>query len=124
MASKTKTAVPLKKNMPDKQGKNREAVPKTAFKPGQSGNPRGRPPKGYALADLLNDELDRLDQRKKVVRTLITAAVNGDMQAVKIIFDRIDGKARETIDLNATAANPDATRMIIEAALAESKNVK
>jgi hypothetical protein len=69
---------------------------------GQSGNPKGRPPKGLAFADLLNAALD--DQalgkdgalpRALIASAAIRKAMAGDLDAMKWIADRTDGKVKE-----------------------------
>lgn len=86
-----------------------------AFKPGESGNKKGRPP-GKSLHTLLAELLEKAtpaevkdskfikeflqkkNPKKKVTnaealaaRLLAKALVNGDMKAIKEIFDRIGG---------------------------------
>ena len=75
----------------------------TRFKPGRSGNPKGRP-KGAAtsLDRILEQELDRLvegdpslgdegriSRRLRLVRALLDAIERGDARAAKPILDRI-----------------------------------
>ena len=75
----------------------------TRFKPGQSGNPKGRP-KGAATSTerVLEQELERLvegdpslgdegpiTRRRRLVRALLTAVERGDVRAAKAILDRI-----------------------------------
>lgn len=58
------------------------------FKPGQSGNPNGRPKGSLSRAG----ELAKLLVARKagrLVNAIITAAENGDMVAAKMLFDRI-----------------------------------
>jgi len=73
------------------------------FKPGQSGNPKGRPKKGQALAELLETALkakgeDGIPKRKAVIDTLIRLALSGDLDAIKVILDRVDGKVVERLE--------------------------
>lgn len=56
------------------------------FKPGQSGNPGGRP-KSRALTDALEQTIDKHELAEK----LWALALSGDMQAIKYIYDRIEG---------------------------------
>ena len=87
------------------------------WKPGQSGNPNGRPPKGEAWADVANEllnskEIDitmkmadgkvkRLSLesdksfRHAVIVGMIKEAMNGNVQAAKELADRTEGKSKE-----------------------------
>jgi hypothetical protein len=72
------------------------------YKKGECGNPNGRPKKGQAITEILNFELDELDAEKnilirhRIAQKLIELAEGGDLQAIRYIFDRVDGKPRET----------------------------
>jgi hypothetical protein len=65
------------------------------WKPGQSGNPAGRPPKGEALTDILKEKVDKHAIAEKLIEV---AMDKGDLAALKYIYDRIDGRPKETID--------------------------
>ena len=95
--------------------------PKTQFKPGKSGNPKGRPPNikyfGETLRELMQAQdmqvswtvngktktllvkSDR-DMKYGCAAVLIMEALKGNVQAVKEIADRTDGKALQHIDHN------------------------
>ena len=96
--------------MSDKQTGNRRSDGKFAkgntlgnrFKKGQSGNPNGR---HGALADIINrvwDEQDEsgLTQKEKMVRRVLSMAMNGSMNAVTYLSDRAEGKAKETKEIS------------------------
>jgi hypothetical protein len=61
---------------------------------GQSGNPKGRPPKGETLTDAIRDIADKDELAKK----LVEMAMKGDLGALKYVYDRVDGKPKETIE--------------------------
>ena len=76
--------------------------PATMWKKGQSGNPNGR--RG-ALADIINrvwDEEDEsgLTKKEKMVRRVLSMAMNGSMSAVTYLSDRSEGKAKETREIS------------------------
>tara|TARA_X000001388_G_scaffold38341_1_gene27056 strand:- start:79 stop:405 length:327 start_codon:yes stop_codon:yes gene_type:complete len=96
--------------MSDKQTENRRSDGKFAkgntlgnrFKKGESGNPNGR--RG-ALADIIKkvwDEEDEsgLTQKEKMVRRVLSMAMNGSMNAVTYLSDRAEGKAKETKEIS------------------------
>lgn len=70
------------------------------FQPGQSGNPNGRPkskPFKKALSDALKAAEDDSEVLKAVALALVTKAKEGDVQAIKEIADRMDGKVTQPI---------------------------
>lgn len=75
-------------------------APKTAFKPGRSGNPNGRPKKGETLTDILRGQCEELISEKEggkvaiktaLARKMVAMALGGDQSMMKYVFDRIDG---------------------------------
>lgn len=73
------------------------------FKPGQSGNPSGRPKKDRDLTLLAKDESE------KALKVLIKLMGSDDdrvaLQAAQAILDRAVGKPRQTVDMNADVTN-------------------
>lgn len=89
-----------------RRGRPFEKGNKYGFKPGQSGNPGGRP-KRTRLTDALLAQLAELDKGEEttaeaVARALIRQALGGNVQAIREIADRTEGKPRQAIDVNAT----------------------
>jgi len=69
--------------------------PAASWKPGQSGNPNGRPKKGEAVTDILRDTVDK----QALVNKLVELAMEkGDFAALRYAIDRLDGKPIETIN--------------------------
>ena len=70
------------------------ALRKNRWKPGQSGNPAGRP--AYSLTTILRRALQKKKSSKEVGEELIAAAIkhaqDGDYKFFEEIFARIDGK--------------------------------
>jgi hypothetical protein len=87
-------------------------APKTAFKPGQSGNPNGRPKKKICIPDLLReignaesdygigDDGKRITRLRSVLLKVYQLAEGGNLDAVKFIADRTEGKALERVRIN------------------------
>ena len=78
----------------------------TSFTKGQIGNPKGRPPAGKALTDRLRMLLHRKTKDGRMysevlVEKVVTSAVEGDITAMREIFDRTEGKPAQTIQGNA-----------------------
>lgn len=77
------------------------------FKKGVSGNPSGRT-KGtkQAISNSLLEELQEKDDGKTnlelIIRKLVSKAKSGDLKAIEIIIDRIEGKAKEYVELTQT----------------------
>lgn len=68
------------------------------FQPGQSGNPGGRR-KEKPWRDALRLALNDGDGQKlrKIAEKVVAAAEGGDMQAIKEIAERLDGKVAQAI---------------------------
>ncbi len=91
----------------------------TPFKKGQSGNPKGRP-KGQSLSTLLRNLLERQlttkdpvtkrkirKQIKEHINLRLTSkAIDGDIRAIEVIYDRLEGRAIQR-NINADADSED-----------------
>lgn len=79
-----------------------------AWKKGQSGNPKGRPPIMFSLTDELRYVLGEKapngrTYKIEVAWALVNAAMGGDVKAMTYIFDRVDGRPKQAIE----ASGPD-----------------
>ena len=80
-------------------------APKSAFKPGQSGNPRGKPAGTRSKSTQLLEALMQ-SGAEAITQVVIQQAKDGDLMACKIILDRIIPPAKERpvhVDLPDTA---------------------
>ena len=86
------------------EGNNKTKGLKPPWKPGQSGNPKGRPKKEICIPDILNRIGDEevtdkkgntICKREAVLRSVYSRAVKGENWAVQFIADRTEGKAVE-----------------------------
>ena len=85
-------------------GKMLGGITGKGFKPGVSGNPKGRPKGVQSIPDILkkiSDEegtMDGLSKLEVVMRKVFQYAEEGKPWAVQFIADRTEGKALERID--------------------------
>jgi len=103
-----------KDSKPEKQAKQhaKGASPRSGMVPpidsrwkkGQSGNPGGRPKGSVNLTNRLRAALSRNDGQLAdlVVKKLIHEAAKGKFNHLHEIFDRIDGKVTQRIEIEAT----------------------
>lgn len=74
----------------------------TKFKPGQSGNPKGRPKAEWTWSGVLRQAMEKAvgpKQIKELVsEALMEKALTGDVQAIKEIGNRIDGMPKQSVD--------------------------
>lgn len=73
------------------------------FKPGETGNPNGRPKKEWTWAGLIEDAMEEQDEtgqpyKKIIAKKLRTLAKAGDLGAIKEIFNRMDGMPTQAVD--------------------------
>jgi hypothetical protein len=101
----------MAKKATDKQksntdGRNRKMANLKPWKPGQSGNPRGRP-KTRTLSEELRARLKeqypgRSDATygRMVAHKLVDLAIDGEIAAIREVFDRTEGKPKQVVDVN------------------------
>ena len=77
--------------------------PATRFKPGNNANPNGR---RNSAKDILNELLDTSKKdktrRENIMDKLLMMAEHGNLNAIKEVLDRTDGKSREYIEQRIT----------------------
>ena len=81
------------------------------WKPGQSGNPKGRP-KGISLVDALQAVLKaKAEDSGRPVKTLVAEklvelALAGNLEAIKLCFEYTDGKPAQPVDVGGPGGGP------------------
>jgi hypothetical protein len=87
------------------------------WRPGQSGNPGGRP-KTKAFKNALEAELEEAGDDgpslRKIARALIDKAATGDIQAIKELADRLDGKPMQLLEHSGPDGRPQLTKIVHE----------
>ncbi|MEJ7578653.1 MAG: DUF5681 domain-containing protein [Pyrinomonadaceae bacterium] len=95
----------------DKQRESSEGADKRLsnlkpFKPGQSGNPAGRP-KSITLSEAIRLQLAKkvsegsdYTYAEAIAQVLCVAAVKGNVNAAREIADRTEGKPKQVLDLD------------------------
>jgi hypothetical protein len=82
--------------------KGRSGSEATRWKPGQSGNPSGRPKKLHITvairAELEREGPDGIPNDEAIARVLVELARAGNMDAIREIADRTEGKARQRVE--------------------------
>lgn len=77
------------------------------WKPGQSGNPAGRPPT-MSWRERLVEQLSENEEEnlKRAVKVLIQLALAGDVSALNHIADRLDGKPKQQTAITGAGDGP------------------
>jgi hypothetical protein len=86
------------------------------WRPGQSGNPKGRPKKGDSMAEFLRaglDEIHPVEQRlaekegreprtnRQIIKERLYAkAIAGDAKSIDSLLNRIEGKPRSSVEVS------------------------
>lgn len=110
--------------MEDKKKKLPRGKP---WQPGQSGNPRGRPPKDVCLTSLLKEALDQVPEgskdgktwAEKIVFAWLLFSAMGNPTLMKELLDRVEGKVVDRVEAEVTASlslTPDQIAQVTEAA--------
>lgn len=96
---------------PEKQEENRNP---SWFKPGESGNPNGRPPKGYSITEAVKKMLsEKPEVKAAIIEKIIAAAKGGDMTAAKMIWSYMDGQAAQAIDMTTLGEKMETKTIIL-----------
>ena len=110
-----------------KQPKNRPAG--KPFVKGQSGNPKGRPPKRECLTSLLKDELERINAsdaegrtwKELIVNATLRLAIAGNAVALREVWDRVDGKVRQDLGVKTDVNYGEVARRLEQARVRAQK---
>jgi len=101
-------------NNQDTNTENTEEIQKShLFQKGQSGNPKGKPKGARHFSTLLKEAIikvaegDDMPADRIIVKQLVDKAKKGDLQAIDRVLDRVDGKAEQTINLDADIHTDD-----------------
>lgn len=92
-------------------GQNKAFVEKK-WKPGQSGNPKGRPKKktlSEEIQGLLDDTMKGaggMTHREALARVIIKEALRGKFQFTKEIYERMEGKVADKTELSGADGDP------------------
>lgn len=85
------------------------------WQPGQSGNPNGRPkskPFREALRRAIAAAGDDRDVLKDVADSLVAEALSGDVQAIRELADRLDGKVAQPLKGDDEDGTPIAIQVV------------
>ncbi len=116
-------------------GRKRKLANLKPWKPGQSGNPNGRP-KTRTLSEELRARLKeqypgRSDATygRMVAHKLVDLAIDGEIAAIREVFDRTEGKPKHVVDVNVEERKREMvedaiTRLIEEAQVSRDEAIE
>ena len=101
-ASKPKQNQELQPGVQQQREYNEGGITGKGFKPGQSGNPGGRPKGSVSITKHLRAALEAQDEKKAIMlaEAIILQAAKGNGVALKQVLDRIDGPVVEESNTN------------------------
>ena len=84
----------------------------------KGGAPKGNnnAAKGKRLSAVLQKRLAERDEEESLMNVLIDKALDGDMPAIKEVFDRIDGKPKQSVDIDGQLITKEKVLTALEAA--------
>lgn len=98
--------------IPGEQENNRN--PDGTFKPGMSGNPSGRPTGSFSIMTIIRKKMEEIpvgqvkEWKYQIAGILLEeAVVKKNMKALEMIVEYMDGKPKQTIDLDVNKENVD-----------------
>jgi len=92
-------------------------------------NRKGRPPKEWTMAGIIEQALEEVEAKsgktfkELIAKRLAHLAVSGDMQAIKEINDRMDGKPAQSVKHQGDKDNPASFTFIVQSDVAK-ENLK
>jgi len=76
-------------------------TPKTAWKPGESGNPKGRPKKGYSITEWFKEMLKSNPEIKDAMgKSILKKALEGDIAAQRLVWQYMDGMPQQKVEID------------------------
>ena len=121
--SQNKGPARSRKNTESKRGKHRNSRRnlKPPWKPGESGNPAGRPRETFA--DAILEYLDR-EAGPGLTMRQARKAIQGSVQAAALLMDRVDGRAKQAVDVELAVSDTEIDNIIVRELerLAEQRN--
>lgn len=84
------------------------------WKKGESGNPKGRPPRlpelNVLLAKVLGEEKGDITAAEAILRSLLSRAVKGDVRAAEVLLERGWGKVMQQLGITGEITQVNITR--------------
>jgi hypothetical protein len=72
------------------------------WQPGESGNPNGRPPAEETMTGVLRSRVNK----QEIADKLIALANEGNVAALKYVYDRLDGMPRQSVEVTGDKEKP------------------
>src|SRR5436853_3706870 len=91
------------------------------FQKGQSGNPGGRPRSEQGITPwlkrLLFEKANGQTRAELIATTLLNMAIDGDVNAIRVVLERVDGKVLQPIEQSGTVTVEHVDRPTVDRAL-------
>ena len=96
---------------------NDENILPYSFKPGQSGNPKGRPKGARSVTKFMEELLqtsisipktqftedgEKIPASKALAIRIVTGAIKGDNAKIRELLDRVEGKTKDVLEIENT----------------------
>ena len=78
-----------------------------------AGAPKGNQnaTKGKRLSSLLRKRLEERAEEEELMNVLLDKALDGDLQSIKEVFDRLEGKPKQSVDVEANIVAREAKEL-------------